>query len=95
MLGGHSLGFLHRLRHGKEDAVEQNGGHDEVVEELVRAKVDAALPGRAPRTEQEERVGRGESVDVVFSEALRHHAERLKQIKIYRHSLQSEEGDKY
>lgn len=73
------LGLFDGLSHGQEDAVEQNGRHDEIVEVLVSGKVDAGLPCPAPWTEQEERVGCGETMDVILPKSLRHHAKRLKE----------------
>lgn len=75
----HSLGLLHGIGHGQEDAVEQDGCHDDVVEVLVRRQEDARPADRVPGREQEEGVRGREAVDVVFTEPLRNHAERLKQ----------------
>lgn len=72
------LRLLDRLGHRQEDAVKKDGGHYEVVKELVRCQVHAGTSGGAPRGEAEERFRPGEPVDVVLAEALRHHAEGLK-----------------
>ncbi len=73
----HSLCLLHRFSHGEEHAVEQDGGHDEVVEQLIRRQPDADAPHGVPRREYKKRAGGGKPVDVVLTEALGHDAESL------------------
>lgn len=71
------LRLFHGLRHSQEDAVEQNGGHDAVVEELVGGDVDANAPCWAPWVEEEEALGAREAMDVVLPEPLRYYTEGL------------------
>ena len=71
------LGLLHGVGHGEEDAVEQDGRHDHVVEVRVRRQVDGDPAQGVPRREEEARTGRGEPVDVVLAESVRHDDERL------------------
>lgn len=73
----YSLGLLHGVGHGEEDAIEQDGRHDHVVEVRVRRQVDGDPAQRVPRREQEARARSGEPVDVVLAEPVRHHDERL------------------
>lgn len=75
----YSLSLFDGLRHGEEDTVEQDGGHDEVVEVLVGGEVDARAAHRRPRRPPEQRARRREAVDVVLAEPLRHHTESLQQ----------------
>ena len=74
----YSLSLLGRFRHGQEDAVADDGEHDEVVEVLVGGDEDARSSDRVPRRENEERLGSGESVHVVLVEPLGNGAKRLK-----------------
>ena len=72
-----SLSLFDGLRHGEEDTVEQNGGHDEVIEVLVGREVDARPPHRRPRRPPEEGPGRREPVNVVLAKSFRHNTESL------------------
>lgn len=69
--------MFHRVRHGQEDAVEQDGGHDDVIEERMSREVDGSPPERIPWREQEAGAGRRKPMDVILPEAVRYHNERL------------------
>lgn len=69
------------LRHGEENTVEQDGCHHHVVEVLIGGNVHADAACLVPRFEQEQAVRAGEAVDVVLLEALRDHAEGLRENK--------------
>lgn len=71
------LGLFDGLRHGEENAVEQDCRHHHVVEVLIGGNVDADAARLVPWFEQEQAVRAGEAMDVVLLEALRNHAERL------------------
>ena len=73
----YSLCLLDGVRHGEEDAVEQNGGHDDVVKVRVSRQVDGDPPQRVPRREEETGARRRETVDVILTEPFRHHHKRL------------------
>ena len=79
----YSLGLFYRLRHGQEDAVEQNGRHDDVVEIRVRRQVNGDSPHRIPRRKEEAGTRGGESMDVILAEPVRHHHKRLHLQKRY------------
>ncbi len=75
--GRDSLGLFYGLRHGQEDAVEQDGRHDDVVEIRMRRQVNGDSPQRIPRRKEEAGSRGRESVDVILAEPVRHHHKRL------------------
>ena len=80
----YSLSFVDCVLLCEEDAVHEDGGHDEIVEELIGGKVDGSPAQWVPRGEQEQGFGRREPVHVILTESFGHHAERLQQQKINR-----------
>ena len=62
----------------KKDAVDEDSGDDEVVEELVGVDHHGGPAEWVPWREQEARLGRREPVDVFLLEALRDHYKSLK-----------------
>ncbi len=53
--GENLLGLFDGFRHGEEDAVEQDGRHDDVVKIRMRRQVDGDASQRIPRRKQETR----------------------------------------
>lgn len=76
------LGLFNSLRHGQEHAVQENRGHYDVIEELVRGHSDTRSPPRIPGFEEEAALGAREPVDVVLPEPLRDDAEGLEVYEI-------------
>lgn len=71
------LGLFDGFRHGQEDAVEQNGRHDDVVKIRMRRQVNGDTSEWIPRREQETGTRRRETMDVILPESVRHHHKRL------------------
>lgn len=67
-MGKYSLGFVDRFGHGEEDAVEENGAHDDVIEELVGGQVNGSSSKGIPRGEQKQGLGCREPMNVILPE---------------------------
>lgn len=65
------LCFVDILRHGQEDAINQDGEHNDVIKVLVGAEKDIQASKLVPRRENEQASCGGEPLDVVFLEAPR------------------------
>lgn len=63
------LCFVDILRHGQEDAINQDGEHNDVIKVLVGAEKDIQASKLVPRGENEQASCGGEPLDVVFLEA--------------------------
>lgn len=75
--GGYLLSLGYGFCHGEEDTVEEDGGHDQVIEELVCRQENGRPTQRVPWREEEQGLGGREPVDIVLAEPLGHHTERL------------------
>jgi hypothetical protein len=71
------LGLFYGFRHGQEDAVEQDGRHDDVIKIRMCRQVNGDTPERIPRRKQEAGSRRREAMDVILPESVRHHHKRL------------------